>query len=377
MQIVKKNRIFRYVSAAFIVLSVLFGLIPQCFAEDPLTPPEESVIHPEDIQEFFDRYIAENNLSSDLISVGYIYTATGERWYHNEDRWYYSASLYKVPLMMLYAEKEANGELTQESEFYGMQLSYIEDEVLTYSNNDIAYSMMLNIASPFDCRDLFRSYSGLPDDYFSWEYRGYSYFSARFMTEVMYTLYSEPEKFPGIADRLKNAQPGHYFRLSLEDCGIEIAQKYGNYRDEDGNDWNHTSGILYTPNPVILTVMTQYGGISELIISDLARFFYDYTLSADKELSDLRLKSADSVDEEPEDQEEVPILSAKDVEEPEIQVSDTEEKPGKIEVIPEPSPESSGLERHKFVIFGLAPFAVALLLLYGCMAVISKRKDKK
>ena len=377
MQIVKKNRIFRYMSIAFIVLSVLFGLIPQCFAENPMTPPEESVIHPKDIQEFFDRYIAENNLSADLISVGYIYTATGERWYHNEDRWYYSASLYKVPLMMLYAEKEANGELTQESEFYGMQLSYIEDEVLTYSNNDIAYSMMLNIASPFDCRDLFRSYSGLPDDYFSWEYRGYSYFSARFMTEVMYTLYSEPERFPGIADRLKNAQPGHYFRLSLEDCGIEIAQKYGNYRDEDGNDWNHTSGILYTPNPVILTVMTQYGGISELIISDLARFFYDYTLSADKELSDLRLKTADSVEEEPEDKEEVPIQSAKDVEEPEIQVSDTEEKLGKIEVIPEPSPEPSGLERHKFVIFGLAAFAVALLLLYGCRAVISKRKDKK
>lgn len=377
MQIVKKNRIFRYMSAALIVLSVLFGLIPQCFAVDPLTPPEESVVHPEDIQEFFDCYIAENKLSSDLISVGYIYTATGERWYHNEDRWYYSASLYKVPLMMLYAEKEANGELTQESEFYGMQLSYIEDEILTYSNNDIAYSMMLNIASPFDCRDLFRSYSGLPDDYFSWEYRGYSYFSARFMTEVMYTLYSEPERFPGIADRLKNAQPGHYFRLSLEDCGIEIAQKYGNYRDEDGNDWNHTSGILYTPNPVILTVMTQYGGISELIISDLARFFYDYTLSADKELSDLRLKSADSVEEEPEDQEEVPIQSAKDVEEPEIQVSDTEEKLSKIEVIPEQSPELSGLERHKFVIFGLAAFAVALLLLYGCLAVISKRKDKK
>ena len=197
------------------------------------------------------------------------------------------------------------------------------------------------------------------------------------MTEVMYTLYSEPERFPGIADRLKNAQPGHYFRLSLEDCGIEIAQKYGNYRDEDGNDWNHTSGILYTPNPVILTVMTQYGGISELIISDLARFFYDYTLSADKELSDLRLKTADSVEEEPEDKEEVPIQSAKDVEEPEIQVSDTEEKLGKIEVIPEPSPEPSGLERHKFVIFGLAAFAVALLLLYGCRAVISKRKDKK
>ena len=377
MQIVKKNRMFRQALTAFFILSVLFSLIPHCFAEDSVSTPEDSVLHPDDIQELFDRYIAENNLSSDLISVGYVYTATGERWYHNEDRWYYSASLYKVPLMMLYAEKEANGELTQESEFFGMQLSYIEDEVLTYSNNDIAYAMMLNLADPFNCRDLFRSYSGLPDDYFSWEYRGYSYFSARFMTEVMYTLYSEPERFPGIADRLKNAQPGHYFRLSLEDCNIEIAQKYGNYRDEDGNDWNHTSGILYTPNPVILTVMTQYGGISELIISDLARLFYDYTLSADQELSDIRLKRAEFVEKKPENKEADSVSAAKDVAEPEIPIPEAEENSHAVEAIPELSPEPSGSERQRILIYGLTASAVALLLAYGCRTVISKRKKNK
>lgn len=274
----------RQLLGMLLAMAVMAGMVSRAYAEDLASVPENEVIHPDEIQMLFDRYVAENALSPDLISVGYIYTATGETWYHNEDRWYYSASLYKVPLMMLYAEREAKGELTQDSEIFGMPLSYIEDEVLTYSNNEIAYSMMLNLAEPAICRDMFRAYTSLPDEYFTWEFRAYSCFSARFMTEVMQTLYTSPERFPGIAERLKNAQPGHYFRLKLDDCGIEIAQKYGNYHDEDGNDWNHTAGILYTPNPVILTVMTQYGGISELIISDLAKLFYDYTLAADETL---------------------------------------------------------------------------------------------
>jgi hypothetical protein len=102
------------------------------------------------------------------------------------------------------------------------------------------------------------------------------------MTSVMYTLFQEPDRFPGIIDRLKNAQPGHYFRMSLEKTGVEVAQKYGNYHDEDGNDWNHTAGIVFTDWPFLLTVMTRYGGISENIIADLAELFYDYTISIDK-----------------------------------------------------------------------------------------------
>jgi hypothetical protein len=193
----------------------------------------------------------------------------------------------------------------------------------------------------------------------------------------MYTLYSEPERFPGIADRLKNAQPGHYFRLSLEDCNIEVAQKYGNYQDEDGKDWNHTSGILYTPNPVILTVMTQYGGISELIISDLARFFYDYTLRADKELSEIRMKRAELNEEKPEDTEAASVPSEEDTAVPEIPNTETEEYLQANELVAEASTDLSASERQSFVIRVLTVSAVVLLLLYGCRAVISGLKKKK
>lgn len=374
MRMFMEKRMKRQLLVLLFMLTVLFSAAPCAYADLTSDDTDPAVIHADEIQNMFDRYIEENGLNPDMISVGYVYTATGESWYHNEDRWYYSASLYKVPLMMLYAEKEAAGELTQDSEIFGMPLSYIEDEVLTYSNNDIAYSMMLNLAEPANCRDLFCAYTDLPDDYFSWEYRAYSCFSARFMTEVMNTLYSEPERFPGIAERLKEAQPGHYFRLKLEDCGFEIAQKYGNYHDEDGNDWNHTAGILYTPNPVVLTVLTQYGGISEIIISDLAKLFFDYTQTADAELSALRQKNEKA--EEPVPEEEIipsPVLLT---DEPgnEISRADPDADRTTDAGIPEQISDQADSEHPRWILVcGLSAVVFALIL----WRVIRNTRSKK
>ena len=268
------------------IISLLL-VVMQFITAVPLACAEETrprVVDAEEIQMIFDRYVAENGLDADLISVGYVYTPTGETWYHNEDKWYYSASLYKVPLMMLYAEREYLGELSADSEIYGMTLESIEEEVLTNSNNSLAYSMLLHVAEPSECRRMFQKYSSLPEEYYTWNFYSFSDFTARFMTDVMTTLYQNEERFPRLIEYLKNAQPGHYFHLSLGEEDCIIAQKYGSYHDTDDNDWNHTSGIIYTPNPFILTVMTRYGGISENIIGDLASLFRYYTLYADSKM---------------------------------------------------------------------------------------------
>lgn len=253
-----------------------------------------SVISEEELQELVESYAAEKGIYPELISIGYVYTETGERWFFNGDKNYYSASLYKVPLMMLYAEKEADGELSRESEIFGMTLSYIEEEVLTYSNNSIAYSMLCHLGEPSSVRAMFQRYSDLPEDYYSWDFCSYSFFTARFMTDVMQTLYERQERFPNILDCLKQAQPGHYFRLGLGDEEFQIAQKYGSYHDETGYDWNHTAGVIYTEHPFILTVMTKYGGVSEIIISDMAVLFKDYTLKADGRLEEYREREAEA-----------------------------------------------------------------------------------
>jgi hypothetical protein len=281
--------IFRCLLCLVLVCGLLLSAGPCAGAEGEST----SVLDPEEVQGLVDSYLNEKGISPELVSVGYVYTGTGESWYHNADKWYYSASLYKVPEMMLLAEKEAAGEMTQETEIYSWPLSLIEEEVLTNSNNDIAYSVMLYLAEPDACRRMFQRYSAIPEEEYPWEFASYSYFSARFMTDVMQTLYAQPERFPHVADCLLKAQPGHYFHLVLGD-DIPIAQKYGYYHDDwDGSDWTHTAGIFYTtPHPFILTVMTRYGGMGENIIADLGALFYDYTRELDTRLQALEEQEA-------------------------------------------------------------------------------------
>ena len=241
----------------------------------------------EELQRIVETYISEHGINPEHFSVGYVYTATGDTWYYNPDFWYYSASIYKVPLMMILAEKEYNGEITRDTNLKGLTLGYAEEIILTYSHNDYAHLMMSVVADTEpNCREYYKNYVDLPEDYYDPDFRDYSYFTARFMTQVMTTLFYEPERFPNIVECLKAAQPDHYFRLYIKD--YEIAQKYGSFRDYSNRDFNHTTGFIYTPNPIILTIMSQDIPQPEVAIGELALLLTQYTLRQDGRLADYR-----------------------------------------------------------------------------------------
>ena len=67
-----------------------------------------------------------------------------------------------------------------------------------------------------------------------------------YMTQVLEMLCQDPDRFPGVTEKLLKAEPAHYFRLSSEMNAMDIAQKYGSYLDQEGSNWNHTAGIIYT-----------------------------------------------------------------------------------------------------------------------------------
>ena len=292
----KQNR-FRVLAALFLCAMLLTVTPLPAVAEDSAAEPETEtqetvalkrapdteirVLDADEAQALFDAYIAEKDLSPQIISVGYVYTPTGETWFWNEDRAYYSASLYKLPLMMLYAEMEYNGEITQDTVFYEAPLSRLEELILTESNNEYAHLMMNYLAPSYQTRDMMKKWSDIPPEELGWDFTAQSFFTARYMTDVLKTLYYNEDHFPHIVERLLDAQLDHYFRYTLHD-NYPVAQKYGNYNDSEGNAWNHTAGIVYTPNPFLLTVMTKYDGIYEIIISDMAAIFKDYTLKLDE-----------------------------------------------------------------------------------------------
>ena len=261
---------------------------PPPAAEEPGNDPRAAenaltVLDGEELQALAEQALKDLGLKAENVSIGYCYTPTGETWYFNEDAWYYSASLYKVPLMMIMAEREKSGELTQESVLTGrLTLAYAEDRVLVYSNNEIAHTVMGYLGSDREVREMYKQYSTLPEEDYPKNFLVYSYFSPRFMTDVMMTLYYEQERFPNILDCLKKAQPDGWFNKT-GNHEYEIAQKYGAYEEV-----HHTSGVVYTPEPFILTVMTKNSGYPEESIGKIKQRFQDYTLQLAPRLEQAR-----------------------------------------------------------------------------------------
>ncbi len=353
-------------AAMLLCLALLAALPGAALAAETEASDEsdsESIIDADELQALVDDFILKKNLNKDNISIGYCYTATGDTWYYNENKWYYSASMYKVPLMMILAEKEHNGELTQDSDINGLTLARAEESILVYSNNDFAHLVMNYLGTDKACRQLYQQYSDLPTEDYDPDFYDYSYFSARFMTDVMKTLYYEQERFPHIIDCLKLAQPDTYFNTYLGGK-YEIAQKYGSYKE-----FNNTSGIIYTENPFILTVMTENMGVSGTVIADCAVLMEQYTLTLDDKL----LSYQQEQEAERLQQEEEERLKAEEEEQKKLQ-EEAQKKAEEEQAQQEQQAAEKKQENVKRLIFAGA--VLVLLVLTAALTTLAVKKSR-
>lgn len=270
------------------LLCVLAPLAP-AYAEPEAAAEEEPLIDGEALDAWMELFKAEYGLTRDYqkLSVGFCYTATGECWFYDADIFMYSASLYKVPVSMLLAEKEAAGEITQETRIDGSTVQFLESSALTKSNNDSGHAMVSYLGGTYrgKCSDQAIQYTDLAEGYFSQDFYDTSYYTARFMTQVMMTLYEGgEERFPHVIEYLLPAQPGEYLDLTLGDR-YEIAQKYGAFDEQNGYNNNHIAAIVYTPTPVIIVVMTRNIGDYQWRIADIGLHLADYALELDEKLA--------------------------------------------------------------------------------------------
>ena len=269
-----------------LLLLLVLLLLPHPAALAEEAGERESILDEDYLNDWTETYLRENGLDRDWqdFSVGFCYTATGDCWYYNADVFMYSASLYKVPVAMLAAEKVAAGELSQEDDSMGVSLSYLEESALIYSNNDSGH-MLVHLMGGTDlgkCSDQLIRYTDLDESYFTSDFYGSSFYTARFMTQVMRTLCEGgEERFPHVIECLLQAQPDSYMNLSMKDRW-PVAQKYGAYEEAGGPNNNHVSAIIYTPTPIIVTVMTRNVGMFQDHMAAFASFLSDYALELDE-----------------------------------------------------------------------------------------------
>ena len=170
---------FKKLLPLLLCLILLLSAVPAARAE-----AGESIIDEEYLDAWIKEYVASHDLSGggQDFSVGFCYTATGDCWYYHGDIFMYSASMYKVPVSMLLAEKEAAGQLSQDSLVSGSSLKKLETTALIDSNNASGHAMLAYLGRDDSGKasELCMQYSSLSKDYFHQDFFDYSYYSARF-----------------------------------------------------------------------------------------------------------------------------------------------------------------------------------------------------
>ena len=293
----------RQVLSVLLTLTLLVSMHAAAFSEETAdldTQTDHNGIIDSDVLNHWAESVFQDrglNANYQDLSIGFCYTGTGDTWYWNADIWMYSASLYKVPVSMLMAEREAAGELTQESIVNGTTLEFLESTALVYSNNDSGHSMVSYLGGTYagKCSDMTIKYTELPESYFNSDFIDVSYYTARYMTQVMKALYyGGAERFPHVVDYLLTAQPDAYYKSSPDfSQKYQIAQKYGSYEEPNGNNNNHCAAIIYTPTPIIVVVMTRNIMDYQNLIAQTGAYLAEYSLELDQKAEELRRAAAE------------------------------------------------------------------------------------
>ncbi len=299
-----KSKICRLL-CLLLALSLLSVPTPAARAEEP-PPAEESLIDEDYLNQWIADYLERRGIvqSWQDFSVGFCYTATGDCWFHDADVFMYSASLYKVPVCMLVAEKEAAGLVSPEDRIQGSTLEYLESMALIRSSNDCGHVLVSYMGGSYwgKCSDQSIRFTDLDEDYFERSFFDQSYYTARFMTQVMRTLYEGgDERFPHVIEYLLQAQPDEYMNILLKDRW-PVAQKYGAYDEQNGYNNNHAAAIIYTPTPIVVVVMTRNVGDYQNRIAEVADFLADYSLELDQKLQEREAREAEEAARQAEEQ---------------------------------------------------------------------------
>ena len=253
----------------------------------PTPEPDDDtyyVLDAEELSALVDQFMKERGIPADRFGVAFCYTGTGETWSYNGDMFMQGASLYKLSMNMGLAKLVYDGELSQEDQIQGMKISYIEERSLTYSDNTVSEKLITffsnRLGSFRDYKLMQARIAGADPDALPWEYYNSNFFSPNFNLGVLQELYKNTEQYPNVLDCLYNANPGHYFRMTM-DGKYTVAQKYGG-----GSGFLHTAGIIYTPTPILLVVMTRRVSNAEYAIANMATLMTDYALTMDKRIQD-------------------------------------------------------------------------------------------
>ena len=221
-----------------------------------------------DLAKDIEAYFQENGIDHEKVAYCITDLEHNIKYSMNEKDEFIAASIYKLPLAMLYYDKVNDGEYTLDSTFtysgymhedagvvssnYGIgsqiPLSDLLDDLIEYSDNDAGHILYENLGGWKEYKEAMTKYTdSISENYYAED----NVSTANTMNDVVTYLYEHKEDYKDLIENMEKAEPGEYLD---RDTQLSMPQKYGMY-----DSALNSVGFVECNTPYSIVVLTDLG----------------------------------------------------------------------------------------------------------------------
>lgn len=230
-------------------------------------------------------YFQENGIDHEKVAYCITDLEHNIKYSMNEKDEFIAASIYKLPLAMLYYDKVNEGEYTLDSTFtysgymhedagvissdYGIgsqvPLSDLLNDLIIYSDNDAGHILYENLGGWKKYKEAMTKYTDtISENYYTMD----NVTTANTMNDVVTYLYDHKEDYKGLIKNMEEAEPGEYLD---RDTQLSMPQKYGMY-----DSALNSVGFVECNTSYSIVVLTSLGDKGADVMANINRIAYEH-----------------------------------------------------------------------------------------------------
>lgn len=238
-----------------------------------------------DLAKDIEVYFQENGIDHEKVAYCITDLEHNIKYSMNEKDEFIAASIYKLPLAMLYYDKVNDGEYTLDSTFtysgymhedagvvssnYGIgsqiPLSDLLDDLIEYSDNDAGHILYENLGGWKEYKEAMTKYTdSISENYYTED----NVSTANTMNDVVTYLYEHKEDYKDLIENMEKAEPGEYLD---RDTQLSMPQKYGMY-----DSALNSVGFVECNTPYSIVVLTDLGDKGADVMANINRIAYEH-----------------------------------------------------------------------------------------------------
>lgn len=230
-------------------------------------------------------YFQENGIDHEKVAYCITDLEHNIKYSMNEKDEFIAASIYKLPLAMLYYDKVNEGEYTLDSTFtysgymhedagvissdYGIgsqvPLSDLLNDLIIYSDNDAGHILYENLGGWKEYKEAMTKYTdSISENYYTMD----NVTTANTMNDVVTYLYDHKEDYKGLIKNMEEAELGEYLD---RDTQLSMPQKYGMY-----DSALNSVGFVECNTSYSIVVLTSLGDKGADVMANINRIAYEH-----------------------------------------------------------------------------------------------------